>query len=158
VSKYVSANQQHFRYLERESAGFWPGRRRAIADNTWLSEIGRGGKSMVLGRTSTLSFAVSGGLSASDAAPPDQTRGRAVGPTPAGLGNPSRAGRCARLDGANHWQWEFIRFREGQQMLIKFRENVLEKFPDIETGEFVDPATCRSRRQQVAANRERAVV
>ena len=43
-------------------------------------------------------------------------------------------------------------------MFIRFIENVLEKLPDIKTGEFVDPATCRYRWQHVAANRDGAVV
>jgi len=43
-------------------------------------------------------------------------------------------------------------------MFIEFIESAAEKFPDVETGEFVDVATCRYRRQHVAANRDRAVV
>ncbi len=43
-------------------------------------------------------------------------------------------------------------------MFIGFIERAAEKFPDVETREFVDVATCLYRWQHVAANRERAVV
>jgi len=43
-------------------------------------------------------------------------------------------------------------------MFIGFIENVLEKFPDIETGEFVDVATCFSWWRHVAVNGDGAVV
>jgi hypothetical protein len=42
-------------------------------------------------------------------------------------------------------------------MFIRFIENVLEKFPDIETGEFVDVEACLHRWQHVAANSDGAV-
>ncbi len=43
-------------------------------------------------------------------------------------------------------------------MFIGFIESAAEKFPDVETEEFVDRETCRYRWQHVAANRDRAVV
>jgi len=42
----------------------------------------------------------------------------------------------------------------GDQMFIKFIENRLGKFPDLETRKFVDVATCFYRWQHVATNRE----
>jgi hypothetical protein len=43
-------------------------------------------------------------------------------------------------------------------MFIEFIESAAETLPDVETGEFVDGATCRYRQPHVAANRDQGVV